>query len=88
MDEVPYTYEIVPKVSYKIPKQKRGTVAPWVIEESGFMERRNKSVAEHKGSERVMQAHKDMTDKRSIFRKAVKKLVVKMKESNLSLKEI
>lgn len=35
-----------------------------------------------------MQAHKDMTEKKKIFRKAIKKLASKMKEDNLSLKEI
>jgi hypothetical protein len=79
---------MVPKVPFKIPKQKRGTVGEWVVKESGFTDRRQKSVIEHKTTERVLQTHKDMTEKRQIFRRAVKKLASKMKEENLSLKEI
>lgn len=36
----------------------------------------------------MLQAHKDMTEKKKVFRKAIKKLVAKMKEENLSLREI
>ena len=72
-----------------MPKQKRGTVGDWVVQESGFVDKRQKSVTEHKTAERVLQnQHKDLTEKKQVFRKAIKKLVVKMKEENLSLKEI
>lgn len=37
LEEVPYTYEMVPMVPFKMPKQKRGMVGEWVLEESGFI---------------------------------------------------
>lgn len=48
-------------VPYKVPRQKKGTVGEWVLEESGFVSRRHKSVVEQKGVERVQQAHIDMS---------------------------
>jgi hypothetical protein len=63
-----------------MPKQKRGTVGDWVVKESGFVDRKEKSVTEHKTAERVLQGYQqDMADKRQIFRKAIKKLAIKMK---------
>ena len=79
---------MVPQVPFKIPKQKRGTVGDWVVEESGFIDRKQKSLTEHKATERVLHSHKDLTEKRKVFRKAIKKLALKMREENLSLKEI
>ena len=69
-----------------MPKQKPGKVGDWVLEEGGFVNRQHKSVSEHKGGVRVMPTHNDMTEKKKVFRKAIKKLAVKMRESNLSLK--
>ena len=79
LEQVPYTYEMIPQVPFKIPKQKRGVVGSWVIKDSGFVDRRQKSVTEHKTNERVMHAHKDMTEKKKVFRKAIKSLVLTMK---------
>ena len=31
LEEVPYTYEMVPQVPFKLPKQKKGTVGDWVL---------------------------------------------------------
>lgn len=60
-----------------------------MVKESGFVDRREKSVTEHKTAERVLHGlHRDMAEKKQVFRKAIKKLAVKMKEDNLSLKEI
>ena len=78
---------MVQKVPFKLPKQKRGKVGDWVVKESGFVDRRQKSVTEHKAADRVLHAHhKDLTEKKKVFRQAIKKLVIKMKEDNLSLK--
>ena len=38
--------------------------------------------------ERYLQSHKDMTEKKKVFRKAIKQLAAKMREDNLSFSEI
>lgn len=66
-------------VPFKMPKQKKGTVGEWVLEESSFIERRNHSVSEQKNVERYLLSHKDMTEKKKVFRKAIKQLAAKMR---------
>jgi len=71
-----------------MPKQKRGTVGEWVLEESTFIGRRNHSVTDQKRVERSNPGHHDLTEKKRIFRKALRGLTVRMREDNLSLSEI
>lgn len=88
LKEVPYTYEMVGLVPFKMPRQKKGTVGEWVLDESGFVDRANHSVSEQKNVDRILQGHKDMTEKKKVFRKAIKNLAMRMREDNLSFSEI
>lgn len=75
-------------VPFKMPRQKKGTVGEWVLDDSGFVDRANHSVSEQKNVDRILQGHKDMTEKKKVFRKAIKNLAMRMREDNLSFSEI
>jgi hypothetical protein len=48
LEEIPYTYEKVELVPVRMPRQRKGTVGSWVLEESGFIKRRNSCINEKK----------------------------------------
>ena len=79
---------MVPLVPVRIPKQKRGQVGKWVLEESHWAEQRHRSVSEYKEAEKFHMGIRNMAEKKKVFRKAVKRLAAKMQADNLSLGEI
>jgi hypothetical protein len=66
-------------VPFKMPKQKKGTVGEWVLEESSFISRHNHSVTDNKRVERSNPGHRDLTEKKKVFRKALRGLAVRMR---------